>query len=394
MPLQLSAGDVFAQFRIERVLRKLPDAWVYLARVADGALVDLKVSLHPVGSEEVARRVLRELAVLGHLTNHHVVEVKDSGLGPGEHWYIASEHLEGAQLHHWHDFDVPLPAADAVAFVHDACLGLAELHAAGIVHRALEPGRMWVMPDRTLKIMDFTAARSWGAEPTGDNVTVGTVLTVSPQYAAPEQVAGGALTPAADVYSLGVILYEMLSGRSPLFPDKTWRRARAELADDPGAWLRAHVKQPAAPLLQHPACARLPAALLELVDGCIRKDPSARPVDAAALANALGWILHAELGAAQVAVLNATRAGSTPQFHLIVPGSHRIDARGAPLRDGGEVAFVLDWDGAGELAELVPEGAALTIDGAAVVGRTRWPRGASARVGEIALQLAYPRARS
>src|SRR5690349_22752669 len=143
MSMQLKPGDDFAGFRIHRVLRKLPFEWVYLATSAAGALVDLKVSLDPVGSASAAARVLRELAVLEQLTNRHVARARASGLGPDEHWYLATEHLEGAQLHHWHDFDVPLPAADAVGFVHDACLGLTELHAHGIVHRALEPSRLW-----------------------------------------------------------------------------------------------------------------------------------------------------------------------------------------------------------------------------------------------------------
>jgi serine/threonine-protein kinase len=393
MALELKAGDTFGDFRVERVLRKYPTAWVYQVRSAKvaGALA-LKVSLDPVVSEEAARRALREVAVLGKLTNRHVMKVLASGLGPKEHWFILMEHLEGAQLHHWHDFDVPLPAADAVTFVHQACLGLAEIHAEGIVHRSLEPSRLWVEPDRTVKVMDFSAARSWGSEATGDNVTVGTVTVIAPQYSAPEQLAGGELTPAADVYALGVILYEMLSGHSPFFPQKSWSRARADLADDPGAWLRAHVKTEPAPITQHPVCAGLPVRLVALVQRCLAKDPAARPENAAELANELGWVLHHDLGAAQAAVLTSRTGDASPSFHLLVPGSHRLSIRGTPItEDDATVGAVLEWDGGSKAAELVPEGTDVWVGGAAITNRTPISAGASVRIGRSEITLSYPK---
>ncbi|HWB77414.1 MAG TPA: serine/threonine-protein kinase [Nannocystaceae bacterium] len=389
MSMQLKTGDDFAGFHIHRVLRKLPSEWVYLATSTEGALVDLKVSLDPVGSQAAAARVLRELAVLERLTNRHVARVLASGLGPAEHWFLATEHLEGAQLHHWHDFDVPLATADAVGFVHDACLGLAELHAHGIVHRALEPSRLWIDDEHTLKILDFGSARSWNAEPTGTNVTIGTTVIAAPPYVAPEQVRGAELTPATDVYSLAVILYELLSGRSPFFPGKSWRRARAELADDPSAWLRAHVKIAAAPLAEH--APRLSTRLCALVDRCLAKDPALRPRDAAELANELGWILHTDLGA-RAAVLSRRGPDAPASFQLIVPGSHRLDVHGAPIA-GDEPAFVLDWDGGSRPAEVVPEAARVDIDGHPITARTAWLPGARLHIGKTELTLAYPRER-
>jgi len=393
MALELKAGDTFGEFRIERVLRKYPNAWVYQARsdAFDGP-IDVKISLDPVVSEEAARRALREVAVLERLTNRHVVKVYGSGLGPGEHWFISMEHLQGSQLSHWHDFDVPLPAADAAGFVHHACLGLAELHRAGIVHRSVEPSRLWVEPDRTLKIMDFGNARSWGSEATGDNVTVGTMAIVAPQYAAPEQMSGGELTPAADVYALGVMLYEMLSGHSPFFPNKTWSRARADNADDPGAWLRAHVKTAPTPILQHPACGMLTPRMVALVHGCLEKDPGARPQDAAELANEIGWILHHELGTAQAAVLTSKLGDARPTYHLILPGSHRLSHHGTPTTDDDDAtAATLDWAGKHMPADILPGEGDVWAEGKPVKSRTTFPAGETIRVGRADLSIVYPK---
>lgn len=390
MALELKPGDSFGPFRIQRVLRKHPHAWVYqVVQPGSDRGCDLKVSLDRVVSEDAARRALREVAVLGNLTNTHVVKVLDSGLGADDHWFILMEHLEGAQLSQWHDFDVPLPAADAAGFIHQACLGLAELHAEGIVHRALEPTRLWIEPDRTLKILDFSAARSWGATATGDNVTVGMPAIGAPQYSAPELMGGGELPPATDVYSLGVILYELLSGHSPFFPAQRWSEARAALADDPGAWLRAHVNKPVAPITEHRT--DLPEKLVALVHGCLHKDPRARPENAAVLSNELGWILHTDLGAAQAAILRCRAADGRASFHLVLPGSHRLGRAGAPIADDDpNVAAVLDWSGMPKQAELVPERAEVRIDGVPITTRTLLAAKTRVQLDDAELELSYP----
>lgn len=397
MALELGPSKTYGEFEILSVLRKYPRAWVYKARrPSDAEPVALKLSLDPVVSEEQARRALREVAVLGTLTNAHVIGVHESGLGPGEHWYIVMEHLPGAQLNHWHDFDVPLPAADAVGFVHQACLGLAEVHAAGIVHRDLKPERLWVTPDGTVKLLDFSSARSWGEGATGDDVTVGVQAAGSPEYGAPEQALGSELTPAADVYSLGVMLYEMLTGRSPLFPALRWSEARERHADNPGTWMRAHARTAPTPLREHEAAAGLPERLATLVDGCLSKEPKSRPADAAAMANELGWILHHDLGTAQAAILEMRSGEDRPRFALVLPGSHRMgtgpqaDLR---LAEGGpdRVYAVLEWAGAPKPAELLSLGEDVSVEGAPVSERVTLSPGARVRVGPVELALRYPK---
>jgi serine/threonine protein kinase len=373
-------------------------AWVYKVRAPGHAQpVALKLSLEPVGSEELARRALREVAVLESITNPHVNRVLGSGLTEGEHWYILMEHLPGAQLNHWHDFDRPLPAADAVGLVHQACLGLAELHALGIVHRDLKPERLWVTPDGTVKLLDFSWARSWGEGATADNVTVGVQVAGAPEYSAPEQAFGTGLSPAADVYGLGVILYELLTGKSPLYPALKWSEARAKNADDPGAWMRAHARSPVAPLREHAVAAELPQRLADVVEQSLAKDPKARPATAAELANELGWVLHHDLGAAQAGILRVSPGGEgKPRYALVLPGSHRLGTgAGVELRVGDDAAeqvlAVIEWDGAPKLAELVPHAEGITKNGEAVSERVVWGVGDEVRVGDVALGLTYPK---
>lgn len=397
MPLELAIGDTHDDFEILQVLRKYPHAWVYKVRAPGHAEpVALKLSLEPVGSEEAARRALREVAVLQSLTNAHVIRVHGSGLTSTEHWYILMEHLAGAQLNHWHDFDRPLPAADAVSFVHQACLGLAELHAVGIVHRDLKPERLWITPDGTVKLLDFSSARSWDAGAAGDNVTVGVQVAGSPEYSAPEQAFGLELNPAADVYSLAVMLYEMLTGKSPLFPALKWGEARAKHADDPGGWMRAHAKVPPTPLQQHAVAAELPPKLADVLARALAKDPKARPATAAELANELGWILHHDLGAAQAGIVRISPAEGRPRYALVLPGSHRVGTGAqVELRLGDDaseqVLAVIEWTGAPKLAELLAHAPGVTLDGQTVTERVAIPAGSTMQVGGVELALSYPK---
>lgn len=396
MAAELRVGDTWNGFELTALLRTYPHAKVFRVKAPDHpGPVDLKVAVDPVESEEDARRVLREVAVLQTLSNRHVVKVHGSGLGEDERWFIVMESLEGAQLNHWHDFDRPLPAADAVGFIHQACLGMAELHSVGIVHRDLKPERLWVEPDRTLKIMDFSSARSWSGGATGDNVTQGLRVVGSPQYAAPEQVFNPELSPAADVYTLGVIAYEMLTGHSPFFPERPCSVVRRDMADDPAEWLRSHASAPVTPLVEHPEGTLLPPKLVELIHRCLSKAPEDRPAEASALANELGWILHHDLGAAQAAVLRVVQGDARPRYHLMLPGSHRIglNAEGElVLGESGtsEPIAVLEWAGAPKTAEVVASGSDVSLNDQPLAERSPLAGDDRLRIGDIEIGLRYP----
>src|SRR5690606_36244311 len=138
-------------------------------------------------------------------------------------------------------------------------LGLAEAHARGIVHRDIKPENLWVEPDQNVKVIDFGLARAWDAESTvGVGVTLSGMLVGTPRYIQPEQIQGGRLTPASDVYSLTTILYELLTGHSVYFADQPFSEVREALRDEPVQWIAAHVREPVVPMSRYAAGAHLP----------------------------------------------------------------------------------------------------------------------------------------
>lgn len=398
MALQLNPGDSYENFQILSVLHKYDASWVYRAKAAGSDQeIGLRISLDPVQDEATARRALRELAVLGELTNAHVIRMSDSGMGGDDHWYMVLEALDGARLDHWHDFDRPMSVAQAVGLIHQACLGLAEVHNRGVVHRDLKPPNLWVEPSGNLKIINFASARGFGETAlAGDNVTTQHVLVGTPQYAPPEQIYSSTLTPASDVYSLGVILYELLTGHCPFWADRSRSEIVRTIGDDPVEWMNAHAKKAPVALSEHAATAGMPADLASLIETCLAKKPEERPANAGVLANSLGWILHHELSSVPVATMRVTDPRGHVAYRMVPPGSHRVGfGRGLDirLRSEGEddVWALVEWRGAG-FAEVRTMGARKVMrNGAPVDARAPVEPNDQIGVAGFTLELSYPR---
>jgi serine/threonine protein kinase len=395
----LKPGDVYEGFQIRRVLGQGTFAWVYEARHASYVQpVALKLSRVPVDSEETALRALREIRILGTLTNPHVVHIFDHGLGADERWFMVMELLEGGELSKLHDMDRPMPPAQAVRVIQQACLGLDEAHREGIVHRDIKPDNLWLASDGSVKVLDFGLARAWdNASTIGANATTGHMLIGTPHYAQPEQVKTGKLTPASDVYSLGIVLYELLTGRTPLFPDEPVSQVRDALIDEPLKWLVAHVKSPLVPLDRYPEGRRLPRRLVELVTSTLAKEPDQRPPTAGVLANRLAWIMHHDLGQTMGAVLRVMYPSGAEQRHLMLPGVHRVGVgAGTDIKlandESTTVFALLEWAGAPYEAELRP----LLLDGTVRANghvldhRVRLVPGTRMDMGPFRLELLYP----
>jgi serine/threonine-protein kinase len=183
-------------------------AIVYLAHDEElRRLVAIKVlAEHLAGDSAFRDRFLQESRLSSRLSHPNVVQVYDAGEADGRP-YIVMEYVEGETLAQ----RGKLSYEDAVPLALQACAGLQHAHAAGLVHRDVKPANLLVREDDVLKIADFGIARA--AELT--RLTQhGTVLGTA-AYLAPEQAAGEEVTAAADVYSLGAVLYEVLTGRPP-----------------------------------------------------------------------------------------------------------------------------------------------------------------------------------
>jgi serine/threonine-protein kinase len=160
----------------------------------------------------------------------------------------------------------PLDAERARSLIEQAAVALAQAHAVGLIHRDIKPANLLVTPDGTVKITDFGIARAMdGLALTQTGQIVGT-----PSYLSPEQAEGQAATPESDVYALGVVLFECLTGRRPFE------------ADSPVALALAHVREPVPDLP-----ADVPGPLAAVVEQAMSKHPGDRYPDAAALAAAL-----------------------------------------------------------------------------------------------------------
>ncbi|MCX4245367.1 serine/threonine-protein kinase [Paraliomyxa miuraensis] len=284
----LQPGDRYGPFQILEELGEGGFGRVY--RVLDprfGVPMALKLSREPITAPETAQRALREVAVLRTLQSPHVVRVYDAGLRRDGHIYVLMELLSGRPLDEWHDFDRPLSPAWAAHIVHQCCLGLCEAHDRGIVHRDLKPANIFITGDVTVRLLDFGLARSWGGDSIiGRSATVGHMLVGTPHYAQPEQLVTTALTPAADVYSLAMLMYELVSGCVPFVPDRPSSVVVEQWQHNPMQWLQAHARTPPIPLNRHVGD-RVDPGLIELVMQGLAKDPRARPADARTFAQRL-----------------------------------------------------------------------------------------------------------
>jgi eukaryotic-like serine/threonine-protein kinase len=201
------------RYRLKRPLGHGGMATVYLGHDSElDRPVAIKVLAETLtGDETFRRRFLREAQLAARLSHPNVVSVYDAGEQADGRPYIVMEHVDGETLADVLRKRGPLPADEAATLAAQACRGLAHAHAAGLVHRDVKPQNLLLRRDGTLKVADFGIARA--AEGTA-LTEAGTVLGTA-AYLSPEQALGQEATPAADVYSLSAVLYELLTGRPP-----------------------------------------------------------------------------------------------------------------------------------------------------------------------------------
>jgi eukaryotic-like serine/threonine-protein kinase len=248
---------IAGRYELERPLGHGAMAVVDLARDIE---LDRRVALKRLAEnlardDELRARFVREARLAARLAHPNVVRVYDVG-EDGDRPFIAMEYVEGETLAELTTRAGPLPAAEAAALGVQLCRGLAAVHDAGLVHRDVKPQNVMLRRDGVLKLGDFGIA--FGHD--GTRLTIaGTVLGTA-AYLAPEQARGEQVTAAADIYGLGAVLHELVTGRPP--------RTVASLAD---------LARPTA--IAPPVEA--PRELGELIAACLAQDPADRPASAA-----------------------------------------------------------------------------------------------------------------
>ncbi|KQP22416.1 protein kinase [Pseudorhodoferax sp. Leaf267] len=224
---------------------------------------------------EYRARFLREARAAGGLSHPHIVTVHDVGEIDGRP-YMAMELLDGEPLADVLQGGQPLPVRDVVVMGMQLAQALDYAHRRGIVHRDIKPGNIARLRGSTdIKVMDFGIAHMEATH--GEQRTrVGDVLG-TPQYMSPEQMQGGKVDGRSDLFSAGIVIYQMLTGQRPFSADSVVTLALkiAKEAPTPMEKLRPG----------------LPASLRRVVDRCLAKAPEQRYASGAALAEALGRVL-------------------------------------------------------------------------------------------------------
>ncbi len=253
--------------------------------------VAIKV-LHPdmMAHDEVVARFEREAMAAAHIDHPHVATATDFGRTPDGAFFLVLEYIEGRSLREMLGGLGALPAGRALHVARQVVLALARAHELGIVHRDLKPENVMLVarggdPD-FVKVLDFGIAKVPVQELTGkatvaDPLTRMGVMYGTPEYMAPEQALGQAVDHRADLYALGVMLYEMVAGSRPFD------------ANDPVSLVAMHITAPPQPPSARNPAAAVPPAVEALILRLLGKDPGARPASAHEVLDAIDEIAGA-----------------------------------------------------------------------------------------------------
>jgi serine/threonine-protein kinase len=296
----LSAGAVFGAYQLVREIGYGGMSSVWLAERCDGLLkreVALKLPYDGPRRAQMAERFKREREILGTLTHPNIARLYDAGISASGQAYLAMEYVPGASLTEYCDtrrlsirerFEVYLQILSAVEFAHSQL----------VLHRDLKPSNILVTDQGRVALLDFGIAKLLARDVEPERPpTEMSARVLTPDYASPEHIAGQPLDTTSDVYSLGVILYELLTGARPFGGKDTSRHAleQAVLTLDPAPPSQSVLSEDAA-IARHSTMRRLVHTLRGDLDTIVlkalKKEPAERYRSVGAFAQDIRNYLH------------------------------------------------------------------------------------------------------
>lgn len=275
--------------------RTLDNRYLVKRRIGKGGMGDVYLAEQKLLGREVAMKVLRrelaqdekalkrlmiEARVIAGLNSRYTVTLFDVGTVEDGRLYYTMELVRGRSLADLILKEAPLDLVRSSRLVCQVCDSLEEAHGKGVLHRDLKPDNLHVVADRgreLVKVLDFGIAKIMGD--TGDPLTAMGIVIGTPLYVSPEQASGTALGPASDLYSLAVVLFEMITGLPPF------------RGESPMKTVWAHVKDPVPALSQRNPHVYVPDGLEQFMQRALHKTPAMRFPDAASFRTALCQIV-------------------------------------------------------------------------------------------------------
>ena len=275
-----------------------------------------------VGSKDIRNRFFREAQIAGALQHPNITLVYEFGF-EGDVPYLVHEFLSGEDLDQVIRRGAPLSVQDKVKTLIGIAFGLEYAHKAGVMHRDIKPANVRVLDNQSVKIMDFGIAKLLNSM---SDITLTGITVGSSSYMSPEQIGGDSVDFRTDIFSFGVLAYELLSSRKPFQNDNLFLLLEQIVKEEP---------KPLAELAPD-----LPPSLVALVERAMRKEPDERFASARELRNALVAVLQ-EVAPAEAAIAGALVAPLASMESGRLQALERLEILDtAPERDFDELALL------------------------------------------------------